>query len=104
VSVAGGNDGLASKLSEPDDRVIASVRWLADPLFADKPCVPMPVFSSEQSDLQPPETDARAGPPIASMRREEETWGIRTGAQVVHSKKPVRPAIPRHMSAATANH
>ena len=54
-------NGLANKFSESDDSVIASARSLGDPLFADKPCRAMPVFSSGQTALQAAETYRRLG-------------------------------------------
>ena len=54
-------NGLKNKFSEPDDSVIASARSLLTPMFADKPCIPMPVFSSGQSAVQPEETYRRLG-------------------------------------------
>ena len=42
-------NGLRNKFSEPDDSVIRSARSLLTPMFADKPCIPMPVFSSGQT-------------------------------------------------------
>ena len=46
-------NGLANKFWEPDDSVIASARECLTPIFADKPCIAMPVFSSGQSVKQP---------------------------------------------------
>ena len=54
-------NGLANKFSEPDDSVIASARSLLTPMFDAKPCIAMPVFSSGQSAVQPPETYRRLG-------------------------------------------
>lgn len=54
-------NGLRNKFSEPDDSVIASARSLLTPMFEDRPCIPMPVFSSGQSAIQPPETYRRLG-------------------------------------------
>ncbi len=54
-------NGLGNKFSEGDDSVIASARSVLTPLFAGKPCVPMPVFSSGQTAVQPPETFAQLG-------------------------------------------
>ncbi|HYI88321.1 MAG TPA: ribulose-bisphosphate carboxylase large subunit family protein [Beijerinckiaceae bacterium] len=45
-------NGLQNKFSEPDDSVIASARACLTPMFADKPCTVMPVFSSGQSARQ----------------------------------------------------
>lgn len=54
-------NGLQNKFSEGDDSVIASARSVQTPLWKDKPCVAMPVFSSGQSAVQPPETYRRLG-------------------------------------------
>jgi ribulose-bisphosphate carboxylase large chain len=45
-------NGLQNKFSEPDESVIASARACLTPMFADKPCTVMPVFSSGQSARQ----------------------------------------------------
>lgn len=45
-------NGLANKFQESDDSVIASARACLSPLFADKPCTVMPVFSSGQTVRQ----------------------------------------------------
>lgn len=49
-------NGLDNKFCESNDSVIASARQCLTPIWPDKPCVAMPVFSSGQSALQPPET------------------------------------------------
>ncbi|MDF1728533.1 MAG: ribulose-bisphosphate carboxylase large subunit family protein [Sulfitobacter sp.] len=54
-------NGLANKFSEADESVIASARSLLTPMFEDKPCIPMPVFSSGQSAVQAPETYRQLG-------------------------------------------
>ncbi|WP_137700656.1 ribulose-bisphosphate carboxylase large subunit family protein [Marimonas lutisalis] len=54
-------NGLRNKFSESDDSVMASARSLLEPLFGDKPCIPMPVFSSGQTAAQPPDTYRRLG-------------------------------------------
>ncbi len=54
-------NGLRNKFSEGDESVIASARSVQTPLWKDKPCVAMPVFSSGQSAVQPPETYRRLG-------------------------------------------
>jgi ribulose-bisphosphate carboxylase large chain len=51
-------NGLQSKFTESDESVIASARACLTPLFADKPCIVMPVFSSGQSARQIPPTYA----------------------------------------------
>lgn len=45
-------NGLANKFQEDDGSVIASARACQVPLFADKPCTVMPVFSSGQTIRQ----------------------------------------------------
>ena len=54
-------NGLSNKFSEDDDSVMRSALSLGQPLFADKPCIAMPVFSSGQSAVQAAETHARLG-------------------------------------------
>ncbi len=44
-------NGIANKFSEDDASVIASARSCLTPMFADKPCIAMPVFSSGQTAL-----------------------------------------------------
>ena len=49
-------NGLANKFQEADASVVASARACLTPLFADKPCTVMPVFSSGQTVRQAPAT------------------------------------------------
>lgn len=49
-------NGLQSKFFEDDESVIASARACLTPLFPDKPCLAMPVFSSAQTARQAPGT------------------------------------------------
>jgi ribulose-bisphosphate carboxylase large chain len=49
-------NGIGNKFAESDESCIASARACLTPIFADKPCTVMPVFSSAQSALQAPET------------------------------------------------
>ncbi|MGU3495421.1 ribulose-bisphosphate carboxylase large subunit family protein [Xanthobacteraceae bacterium A53D] len=51
-------NGIANKFSEEDDSVIASARECLTPMFPEKPCTVMPVFSSGQSARQVPATYA----------------------------------------------
>lgn len=51
-------NGIANKFSESDDSVIQSARACLTPMFAGKPCIAMPVFSSGQSARQAPATYA----------------------------------------------
>ncbi len=54
-------NGLDNKFCESDDSVMASARECLIPLFKEKPCIAMPVFSSGQSAKQVPETYADLG-------------------------------------------
>ena len=45
-------NGIANKFQEDDDSVIASARTCLQPLFEQKPCTVMPVFSSGQTVMQ----------------------------------------------------
>lgn len=54
-------NGLDNKFSEDDDSVVASARTCLTPLFPDKPCLTMPVFSSGQTVRQAPGTYAALG-------------------------------------------
>ena len=54
-------NGLSNKFCEDDDSVIRSAKACLTPMFDDKPCVAMPVFSSGQSAVQPPQTYRRLG-------------------------------------------
>lgn len=56
-------NGLDNKFCEDDDSVVLSARTCLTPLFEDKPCVAMPVFSSGQSAKQAPGTWAALGSP-----------------------------------------
>jgi ribulose-bisphosphate carboxylase large chain len=49
-------NGLQSKFYEEDDSVIASAKACLTPMFAHRPCLAMPVFSSGQSARQAPAT------------------------------------------------
>jgi ribulose-bisphosphate carboxylase large chain len=51
-------NGLQNKFSEDDESVISSARACLTPMFDDKPCTVMPVFSSGQSARQAPGTYA----------------------------------------------
>ncbi len=54
-------NGLQNKFCESDSSVIASARECLTPMFSDKPCFSMPVFSSAQSVRQPSETLQKLG-------------------------------------------
>ena len=54
-------NGLANKFSEDDESVIASARDCLTPIWNDRPCLAMPVFSSGQGVAQVPGTLAALG-------------------------------------------
>ena len=54
-------NGLSNKFCESDDSVIASARACLTPMWEDKPCIAMPVFSSGQAAQQVPQTHERLG-------------------------------------------
>lgn len=56
-------NGIANKFCEDDASVIASARTCLTPLFPQKPCIAMPVFSSGQSARQAPATWQALGSP-----------------------------------------
>ncbi len=49
-------NGLRNKFCEPDESVIRSAKSLLTPMFSDKPCIAMPVFSSGQTAAQAGDT------------------------------------------------
>jgi ribulose-bisphosphate carboxylase large chain len=51
-------NGIGNKFSETDESVIASAKACLTPLFDEKPCIAMPVFSSGQSAQQAHQTYA----------------------------------------------
>ncbi|MBR0751047.1 ribulose-bisphosphate carboxylase large subunit family protein [Bradyrhizobium jicamae] len=54
-------NGIGNKFSETDDSVVRSARAALTPLYDDKPCIAMPVFSSGQ-------TAAQAAPTYRALR------------------------------------
>ena len=73
-------NGLRNKFCEPDDSVIALGARLLTPMFADKPCTVMPVFSSGQTAAQVPDTYARARLDRPDLRRRRRHHGPPDGA------------------------
>jgi len=54
-------NGIGNKFSETDDSVVRSARAALTPLYDDRPCIAMPVFSSGQ-------TAAQAAPTYQALR------------------------------------
>lgn len=105
-------NGLQNKFSESDDSVIASARSLLTPMFAGKPCIPMPVFSSGQSAVQPPETWRRLGSadciyaagggimghpdgPAAGVQSLRDAWEAAMAGIPAETHAASRPALAR---------
>jgi ribulose-bisphosphate carboxylase large chain len=112
-------NGLRNKFAEPDDSVIASARECLTPLFAEKPCTVMPVFSSGQSARQAPGTYAALGSPdlifaagggimahpdgpaagVASLR---EAWDAAMAGVALADHARTHPALARALEAYAA--
>jgi ribulose-bisphosphate carboxylase large chain len=105
-------NGLQNKFCEDDDSVIASARECLTPMFADKPCISMPVFSSGQSAVQPPETYRRLGStdliyaagggimahpdgPAAGARSLRESWEAAMSGIALDDYAATHPALAR---------
>lgn len=105
-------NGLQNKFSESDDSVIASARSLLTPMFDVKPCIPMPVFSSGQSAVQPPETWRRLGSadciyaagggimghpdgPAAGVQSLREAWEAAMAGIPAETHAATHPALAR---------
>jgi ribulose-bisphosphate carboxylase large chain len=108
---------LRNKFCEDDDSVIVSAKAQLTPMWPDKPCTAMPVFSSAQTVLQPPETLAAAwlrrpdlcggrrhhGPPgrsgggVESLR---EAWNAAMAGTIPTPWAASRPALARALAQA----
>lgn len=105
-------NGLKNKFAESDDSVIASARSLLEPLFQEKGCISMPVFSSGQSAVQPPETYARVGSadliytagggimahpdgPVAGVQSLRDAWNAAIDGVEAHEYAQQHPALQR---------
>lgn len=105
-------NGLQNKFSEGDDSVIASARALLTPMFEGKTCIAMPVFSSGQSAVQPPETYRRLGSadliyaagggimahpdgPVAGVQSLRDAWDAAIGGIPAEVYAEDHPALGR---------
>ncbi|ACA16223.1 Ribulose-bisphosphate carboxylase [Methylobacterium sp. 4-46] len=110
-------NGLANKFAEPDDSVVASARTCLTPLFPDKPCLAMPVFSSGQSVRQAPGTYralggtdlivtagggimAHPGGPAAGVEALREAWEAAVAGIPLDAYARERPALRDALGAA----
>lgn len=109
-------NGLANKFSEEDDSVIASARACLAPLFPDKPCPIMPVFSSGQTVRQAPGTWQALGStdlifaagggimahpagPAAGVAALREAWEAAVGGVPLADHARTRPALAQALEA-----
>lgn len=109
-------NGLANKFSEDDDSVIASARACLTPLFPDKPCPIMPVFSSGQTVRQAPGTWQALGStdlifaagggimahpagPAAGVAALREAWEAAVGGVPLADHARTRPALAQALEA-----
>ncbi|KGM34707.1 ribulose-bisphosphate carboxylase large subunit family protein [Inquilinus limosus] len=109
-------NGLANKFSEDDDSVIASARACLAPLFPDKPCPIMPVFSSGQTVRQAPGTWKALGStdlifaagggimahpagPAAGVAALREAWKAAVEGVPLVDYARARPALARALEA-----
>lgn len=109
-------NGLQNKFCETDDSVIASAKECLTPMFADKPCLSMPVFSSGQTVAQPAETLARLGSddliyaagggvmghpdgPAAGVQSLRDAWDAATGGVALETHARDHPALASALAA-----
>ncbi|WP_342239736.1 ribulose-bisphosphate carboxylase large subunit family protein [Inquilinus sp. OTU3971] len=109
-------NGLANKFSEDDDSVIASARACLAPLFPDKPCPIMPVFSSGQTVRQAPGTWQALGStdlifaagggimahpagPAAGVAALRDAWEAAVGGVPLAEAARTRPALAQALEA-----
>ncbi|ANL51022.1 ribulose bisphosphate carboxylase large subunit protein (plasmid) [Rhizobium phaseoli] len=105
-------NGLQNKFSEDDDSVIASARACLTPMFEDKPCTVMPVFSSGQTVRQAPGTYAGLGStdlivtagggivahpdgPGAGVRALRDAWDATVAGIAIEEHAKTHPALSR---------
>jgi ribulose-bisphosphate carboxylase large chain len=105
-------NGLQNKFSEADESVIESARACLTPMFEQKPCVVMPVFSSGQTAKQAPGTYAAlrsidlivtagggimAHPdgPGAGVRALREAWDATVAGISLEQHAQAHPALGR---------
>ncbi|MEM7425439.1 MAG: ribulose-bisphosphate carboxylase large subunit family protein [Pseudomonadota bacterium] len=103
-------NGLDNKFCEDDESVITSARACLAPLFEDKPCIAMPVFSSGQTVRQPGSTYAALGSsdliyaagggimghpsgPAAGVESLKHAWEAALSGQDIHDYAKHRPAL-----------
>ncbi len=110
-------NGLSNKFCEDDDSVIASAKAQLTPMWDSKPCTAMPVFSSAQTVLQPPETYKRLGSadliyaagggimghpdgPAAGVESLREAWSAAMAGVDLDEWAATRPPLARALAQA----
>lgn len=109
-------NGLSNKFCEEDESVVASARAALTPMFPDKPCIVMPVFSSGQSARQAGPTYEALGStdlifaagggimahpdgPAAGVRSLREAWEAAIAGVPAEEHARTRPALARALEA-----
>lgn len=109
-------NGLRNKFCESDESVIASARSCLEPMFAGKPCIAMPVFSSGQSAVQVADTWRQLGSadlihaagggimghpdgPAAGVASLREAWEAAMAGIPSQDHARERPALARALEA-----
>lgn len=109
-------NGLRNKFCESDESVIASARSCLKPMFAGKPCIAMPVFSSGQSAVQVADTWRQLGSadlihaagggimghpdgPAAGVASLREAWEAAMAGIPSQDHARERPALARALEA-----
>lgn len=109
-------NGLSNKFCESDESVVASARTCLTPLFDDKPCLAMPVFSSGQSAKQAAGTYAALGStdlmhvaggglmahpdgPAAGVRSLREAWEAAMSGTPAADYAAAHPSLARALEA-----
>lgn len=103
-------NGLRNKFCEDDESVMASARECLTPMFDDKPCTVMPVFSSGQTALQVPDTYkqlgsgdliyaagggimAHPGGPADGLKSLQDAWEAAMSGEDLNAYAETRPAL-----------
>jgi ribulose-bisphosphate carboxylase large chain len=109
-------NGIRNKFCEPDDSVIASARACLTPIWPDRPCIVMPVFSSGQSAGQAPDTFEALGTgdlifaagggvmahpdgPAAGVASLREAWEAAMAGRTLAEYATTHPALARALEA-----
>ena len=110
------SNGLDNKFCEDNDSVIASARACVTPMFEDKPCTVMPVFSSGQTVRQAGPTFEALGScdlihaagggimahpdgPTAGVEAFKQAWEAAMSGQSAQDYAKSNPALARALDA-----